>query len=53
MKPISATLLAGGFVLFALISLLTAIQSSESTSSALINHQEKVSDIGLRFAFKR
>jgi hypothetical protein len=52
-KQVSATLLAAGFVLFALISLLTAIRSSESTSSVLINHQEKVSDIGLRFAFKR
>ncbi|HZD40221.1 MAG TPA: hypothetical protein VE131_05830 [Terriglobales bacterium] len=53
MKHLSATLLAAAFVLLALISLLTTIRTSESQSSALIDHQEKVSDIGLRFAFKR
>ena len=53
MKDISATLLVSSFVLFALISLLTAIETSESTRSALINDQERVSDLGLRFAFTR
>ena len=52
MKEISVTLLVSGFVLFALISLLTAIRSSESASSVIYN-QETVSDLGLRFAFKR
>lgn len=52
MKDISATLLVSAFVLFALISLLTAIRSSENASPTIYN-QETVSDLGLRFAFKR
>jgi len=53
MKDISTALLVSGFVLFALMSLLTAIRSSESTHSALIQNQEKISDLGLRFTLNR
>jgi len=52
MKDVSHTLLVTGFVLFALISLLTAIRSSEGAHSVLMGSEEKVSDLGLRFTLK-
>jgi hypothetical protein len=53
MKDISTILLAGAFVLFTLIVLLSAASTPDRTSSTLDNDQQKVSDLGLRFAFKR
>ncbi len=53
MKDISATLLVSGFVLFALISLLTAIHTPESSRLVLNNNQERVSELGLRFALTK
>ena len=53
MKDISRTLLASGFVLFALLSLLTAIRSSDGTRSVLMRDEGKVSELGLRFALER
>ena len=53
MKDISTILLASVFVLFSLIVLLSAASTSDRTSSTLDNDQQKVSDLGLRFAFKR
>jgi hypothetical protein len=53
MKDISTILLASVFVLFSLIVLLSAASTPDRTSSTLDNDQQKVSDLGLRFAFKR
>jgi hypothetical protein len=53
MKDISTILLASVFVLFSLIVLLSAASTSDRTSSTLDNDQQRVSDLGLRFAFKR
>ena len=52
MKDITATHLATVFVLFSLIVLLSAEINPDSTSSPLVNNQERISDVGLRFAFK-
>ena len=53
MKDISTILLASAFVLFSLIILLSAARTPDHRSLALDNDQQKVSDLGLRFAFKR
>jgi len=53
MKDISTILLASVFVLFSLIVLLSAASTPDRTSSTLDNDQQRVSDLGLRFAFKR
>jgi hypothetical protein len=53
MKDIWTTLLASGFVLFVLIVLLSAAAHPDRTSSTLVNNSERVSDLGLRFAFLR
>ena len=53
MKDISTILLASVFVLFSLIVLLSAANTPDRTSSTLDNDQQRVSDLGLRFAFKR
>jgi hypothetical protein len=53
MKDILTILLASAFVLFSLIVLLSAAGHPDRTSSALVNDQERVSDLGLRFVFKR
>jgi hypothetical protein len=53
MKDISTILLACFFVLFSLIVLISAASTPDRTSSTLNNDQQKVSDLGLRFAFKR
>ena len=53
MKDISTILLASVFVLFSLIVLLSAARHPDRTSSAPVNNQETVSDLGLRFVFKR
>jgi hypothetical protein len=53
MKDISTILLASVFVLFSLIVLISAASNPDRTSSTLDNDQQRVSDLGLRFAFKR
>jgi len=53
MKEITAALLATVFVLYALIVLLSVELNPDSTSSPLVNNQERISDVGLRFAFRR
>jgi cellobiose-specific phosphotransferase system component IIC len=53
MKDISTILLASVFVLFSLIVLLSAARTPDRTSWTLDNDQQRVSDLGLRFAFKR
>jgi hypothetical protein len=52
-KDIWTTLLASVFVLFSLIVLLSAAGHPDHTSSTLDNDQQRVSDLRLRFAFKR
>jgi hypothetical protein len=53
MKDISTILLASVFVLFSLIVLLSAASTPDPTSATLDNDQQRVSDLGLRFVFKR
>jgi hypothetical protein len=53
MKDISTVLLASVFVLFSLLALLSAARSPDHTSSTLHDDQQRVSDLGLRFALKR
>jgi hypothetical protein len=53
MTDISTILLASVFVLFSLIVLISAARSPDRTSSTLDNDQQRVSDLRLRFAFKR
>ncbi len=53
MKSISGTIVALVFVFFTLISLLSVNPSWENESSALVNNQTRVSDLGLRFAFQK
>ncbi|HXV83512.1 MAG TPA: hypothetical protein VEG60_26950 [Candidatus Binatia bacterium] len=53
MKDISTILLESVFVLFALIVLLSAAGTPDYTSWTLDNEQQRVSDAGLRFVFKR
>jgi hypothetical protein len=40
-------------VLYSLIVLLSVELNSDSMSSPSVNNQERISDVGLRFAFKR
>lgn len=40
-------------VLYSLIILLSVSFNPDSTSSPSVNNQERISDAGLRFAFKR
>jgi hypothetical protein len=53
MKDISTILLTSAFVLFSLFVLLSAARSPDRTSETLYDDQQRVSDLGLRFAFKR
>ena len=53
MKDITAALLAIVFVLYSLIALLSVELNPDSASSPSVNNQERISDVGLRFAFKR
>ena len=53
MKHVTAVLLAIGFALYSLITLLSAERNQDSTSSPLISNQERVSELGLRVAFQR
>jgi len=53
MKDFSTILMASLFVLFSLIVLLSAASAPDRTSSTLDNDQQRISDLGLRFVFKR
>ena len=53
MKEITAALLATVFVLYSLIALLSVELNQDSTSSPLVSNQERISEVGLRFALKR
>ena len=53
MKDILTMLLATVFILVSLIVLLSAASAPDPTSWMLDNDQQRVSDVGLRFAFKR
>jgi len=53
MKHITAALLAIGFVVYSLIALLSVDLNQDSTSSALVSNQERISELGLRVAFQR
>jgi hypothetical protein len=53
MKDFLMILLASVFVLFSLIVLLSAASTPDRISSTLDNDQQRVSDLGLRFVFKR
>jgi hypothetical protein len=53
MKDITAVVLATVFVLYSLIVLLSVELNPDSASSPSIHNQERISDVGLRFAFKR
>jgi len=53
MKDNLTMLLASVFVLFSLIVLLSAARTPDHRSLTLDNGEQKVSDLGLRFAFKR
>jgi hypothetical protein len=47
-----AALLASVFVLFSLVTLLLADLNRNNESSLLLSNQERISDIGLRTAFR-
>jgi hypothetical protein len=53
MRDISTILLASVFGLFSFIVLVSAASTPDRTSSILDNDQQRASDLGLRFAFKR
>ena len=53
MKDNLTMLLATVFVLFSLIVLLSAARTPDHRSLTLDNGEQKVSDLGLRFALKR
>jgi hypothetical protein len=53
MKDVSAVLLATLFVLLSLMSLIFAERSSEVTTAMRASSRERVSEVGLLFAFKR
>ena len=53
MKDIAAPLLAIAFVLYMLIALISVEFNPDSTSSPVVSNEERISDVGLRFAFKR
>jgi hypothetical protein len=53
MKDIILPLLAIVFALYSLIVLISVEHNPDSTSSPVVSNQERISDVGLRFAFKR
>jgi hypothetical protein len=52
MKEISATLAAALFVIWSLISLLAAERHWQAGNAPIVSTPERVSDLGLRFAFR-
>jgi hypothetical protein len=53
MKEITGVLLATLFVLYSLMVLVSVELSPDSNNSPPVNNEERISDVGLRFAFKR
>jgi len=53
MKDITPLLLGSLFVIMSLMSMLSAEPTHKATSWATISKQERVSNLGLRIAFKR
>ncbi len=53
MKDILTMLLASVFIFFSLIVLVSAARTPDRKSLTLDNGEQKVSDLGLRFAFQR
>jgi hypothetical protein len=51
MKDITPALLAIVFVLYTLVALLSLELNQDSTSSPLVNNEERISELGLRDAF--
>jgi hypothetical protein len=52
MNDITAGLLAIVLVLYSLVALLSVELHQDSTSSRLVNNEERVSELGLRDAFR-
>jgi hypothetical protein len=50
MKDITTPFLAILFVLYSLITLISAELNPDNTNSLLVNNQARISDVGLRFA---
>jgi hypothetical protein len=53
MKDVATILLSSAFVVFSLLVLLSAARTPDRASSTLVGDQQRVSDLGLRFAFKK
>jgi hypothetical protein len=53
MKDMTALLLAIVFAFYSLIALLSVERNQDSTSSPLVSNQERISELGLRVAFRR
>jgi hypothetical protein len=53
MKDITAELLAIVFAVYILIALLSVELNQDRTSSPLVSNQERISELGLRWAFQR
>jgi hypothetical protein len=53
MKDISTILLTSAFVLFSLLVLISAARTPDRTTEMLHDDQQRISDLGLRFTFKR
>jgi hypothetical protein len=51
MKDITAALLAIVLVLYTLVALLSVQLHQDSTSSRLVNNEERISELGLRDVF--
>jgi hypothetical protein len=49
----AAALIASGMILYALVSLLAADRSSDTTSALARNEEQTISDLGLRFAWHK
>ena len=53
MKNISGTLLALGFVFFALISLVSVNPTWDNSASELADNTSRISELGLRYSLQR
>jgi hypothetical protein len=51
MEDIAAALLVMVLVLYTLVALFSVELNQDSTSSSLVNNEEKISELGLRDAF--
>ena len=52
-RDIVPSIVATLLVLYALVALLSAELSSDKKSTPVVSNEQRVSDLGLRFAFKR